>query len=171
MTYKKGIRSLKKYINYEKDWAENPNLNHGDYAVINQKNFNIRNLEEILQDFESKELELKIAFRAPLATELPNLSHESFQEEGIRIKGKGGIFTASAESFQSEFVSFLIFTSINVVSASIIIANLLHKKLQNLKNTKCRIGDQEIDSATTLDRIREMISEELERVKEEDFED
>jgi len=162
---------LKGYIEYEKDWATNPNLHHGDHAVINRKNENIRNLEDVLRDFESKEMELKVAFSAPLASDLPHLTQEQFQEEGIRIQGRGGILTASAESFQSEFASFLLLTSINVVSASITIANLLHKKLQNLKNTKCRIGDKEFDSTTTLEEIRKMVSEELEQIKKEDFEE
>jgi len=170
MTYKKGIKSLKDFIKSEKDWAENPEINHGDHAVINQKNFNVLILEDILRDFESQELELKVSFKVPLATDLPHLALEQFQEEGIRLEGRGGILLASAESMQSEFVSFLVLTSISILSGSITIADFIYKKLQNSKNAKARIANREFDLNSKLEEIQKMVFEELEKVKEEDFE-
>jgi len=171
MTYKKGIRSLKEYIESEKEWAENPEINHGDQAVINQKNFNVRILEDILRDFKSQELELKVSFAAPLATDLPHLAQKPFQEEGISLEYRGGILQASVEAIQSEFVAFLIITSISILSGSITIAGFIHKKLQNSKNAKGRIGSKEFDSTITIEDLRKIIAEELEKVKKEDFEE
>jgi len=171
MTHKKGIRSLKEYIESEKDWATNPNSNHGDYAVINRKNDNIRNLEEILRDFESQKLELKVSFNASLATDLPHLAQEPFQEEGVSLEYRGGILQASVEAIQSEFVVFLVIASISILSGSITIADFIHKKLQNSKNAKGRIGSKEFDSTITLEDLRKIIAEELEKVKKEDFEE
>ena len=36
MTYKKGIKSLKRHIESQIEFCENPQLNHGDQTKINE---------------------------------------------------------------------------------------------------------------------------------------
>lgn len=165
LTYKKGLKSLKGYIESEKNFCEDPRLNHGDQFRINQKRDNIRVLEDILRDFEMEGLELKVAFYGPTAPDLPHITKEKFQEKGIELQYRGMMLTASLESAQSEFAAFVVNISISIASG--IIGSFLYDKLKRYKNTKMKIGKHELKLPFTLEDIRKIIREELERVKKE----
>lgn len=173
MTFKTGLRKLRSYIESEEELCtkrtEKGIDSNMEQAVINEKNWNIRILKDILQELETTELKLNVAFFGPNATDLPHITSEQFNKDGVRLEGKGGILTASVESIQTEYVVFWISNVISVSSGAITIADLIYNKIKNYKNTKTRVGKSEFSSSVTLDDLRKIIREELERIKKEDL--
>ncbi|CUR52806.1 Putative phage protein [Nitrosotalea devaniterrae] len=169
MTHKSGIKKLREYIQGETKSCEiNDTDDNFRMAVKNQQRVNVMILEDILRELESNSLKLDIAFSAPKANELPHLAGESFEEKGITIQGNGGIYQASVESMQSEFVIFWVSNIISIAAGSISIAEFIHRKLQNYKNAKIRVGTQRLSPPYSIEDIKKIVKEELERLKEEE---
>ena len=107
-------------------------------------------------------LELKISFFGSKATDLPHINTEQFQAENIELRDGICTLTASAESLQTESITFLVNGAINVAYG--MIGAFLYEKLQRLVNIKTKIGTQEVKPPYTLENIREILREELERI-------
>jgi len=186
-----GIRELRKYIQSEEEsyakskerlhakreellTNENKNNHNIEYWINvteigcnNQRNLKILFLKEILQELETDDLKLSVSFHSPLATDLPHLVEESFNEEGIKLENKGVVLSASVESMQVEFAVFWVTSVIGTSSGAITIGNYIYKKLKNYKNTKIKVGGKEIDSSTSQEDIQKIIQEELKRIQDE----
>ena len=179
MVFKKKLERLRDYVETEdkickkiderlrdrrskRDFADNM-----EQAVLNQRNVNILILKDILQELETEDLKLEITFRGPKATDLPNLSREQFDEEGIRLESKGNVLQASLEANQSEFVVFWVASAIGITSGAITIANFIYEKLSKYKNTKMKVGSSEILPSIPKEELQKRIQEELKRLKEE----
>lgn len=179
MVFKKGLENLKNYLKSEEEackkldaelserWSKRSFTDSMQQAVLNQRNTNIRILEDILQELETDDLKLQITFRGPNATDLPNLAREQFHEEGIKLEGKGGIFLASVEAYQSEFVVFWVSNVIALIGGSITIADFIHQKLKKYKDTKIKVGSHEVDSSISQVELQKLILEVLKLLKEE----
>ena len=179
MAYKKGLENLKNYIEQEeKDckkldaelaekWSERNFIVNMQQAVLNQRNMNLRILKDILQELETDDLKLQITFRGPKASDLPHLVREPINEDGIRLEGKGGLFQASVEAYQYEFVVFWVSNTVALIGGAITIADFIHTKLKNYKNTKIKVGSHEVDSSASQEEIQKIIQKELKRLTEE----
>ena len=179
MTFKIGVIELKNYIESEekackqiderlrKIWSERNFVDNMDQAVLNRRNINIRILKDILQELETDDMKLSITFSGPRASDLPNLAKEEFNEKGIKLEGKGGLFQASAEAYQSEFIVFWVSSSIGILSGGIAIADFIYQKLKKYQNTKTIVGKHEIDSSVSQEDLQKIIQDELQRIKEE----
>jgi len=179
MALKKGLENLKNYIDDEEEackkldaelserWSERTVVDNMQQAVLNQRNMNLRILKDILQELETDDLKLQITFRGPMVTDLPGLSREQFNEEGIKLEGKGGIFQASVEAYQSEFVVFWVSNIIGLIGGAVTITDFIYQKLKKYKNTKIKVGAHEVNSSVSQEELQKLILEELKRLKEE----
>jgi len=179
MAFKKGLENLKNYIKDEEEackkidkrlseiWSKRNFADSMQQAVLNQRNDNIRFLKDILQELETDDLKLQITFRGPKATDLPNLAREQFNEDGIKLEYKGGIFQASVEAYQSEFVVFWVGYSVALIGGAITITDFIYQKLKKYKNTKIKVGANEVDTSVPKEELQKIIQEELKRLKEE----
>ena len=174
MTFKKGIKSLENYIKNEKEFCENPELNHGDQARINEKRLNFLILEDILRDFKINGLELPVSVIADKAgigrtlMEGAKPGEPFFIESGIELQGRRSLRTASVSAEQVDNFAFIV-PFLSGVAAGYI-ANLL-VKLHSTIAKRIRIGNVTIPVDTSLDDIRKVIREELERINKEENSD
>lgn len=149
---------------------ENGITSNMEQAVINDKNWTIMILKDILQELESDDLKLSVTFAGPKASDLPHLTHEPFKADGVILESKGMMLSASLESSQIESVVFWVNNTVSIAGGTVTIADFIYNKIKNYKNTKTRIGKNEISSSITSDELRKIIREELERIKKEDSE-
>lgn len=172
MTYKRGLAQLKSFIQSQEEICrsrkEQGEVSNMEQAVINDKNWTIMILKDILQELENDDLKLGVTFAGPKASDLPHLTREPFKADGITLESKGMILSASLESAQIESVVFWVNNSITIASGAVTIADFIYNKIKNYKNTKTRIGNSKISSSITSDELRKIIREELERIKKED---
>ena len=62
---------------------------------------------------------------------------------------------------------FWVSTTISLIGGAITIADFIHQKLKKCKNTKIKIGINEVDSSVSPEELQKLILEELNRLKEE----
>ena len=138
MAFKKGVYDLRKYLEKEsteckkideelrQKWHERNSADIMQQAVLNQRFTNIRILTDILQELETDEIKLQITFTGPKATDLPNLTNDPLNENGIKVEYKGGLIRESVEAPQLEYVAFWISTSISITSGAITIGDYIY---------------------------------------------
>lgn len=169
MTFKKGLRSLKDYIQSEEEFCNKTARDTIEQVKINEKRINAFILKEILRDFEQKGIELSVTVFADVAGGGYEMMKDAkrgepyFIAEKIELQQRPTVLTASV-SEQADNYAFIVGT-LTGIAEGIILNYIL--KLTDTAAKRIRIGKKTIPIKTDSEEIRKIIREELERIKKE----